>query len=167
MKKKLLLITGLLLIATTVFGQELGKWGRDALPDKFGDSTGPVVFKQIILGKGSNSTQSNAAQWILMGYIPSVNILSFGIKEIGALSFPLNMLLWQDEPITLSIKDSSGKIYSFDGIQDKDSRGGMMSIPIFPDNSLTALLRKSGTYKAVIEGKNWSCAFSFNGGMPE
>jgi hypothetical protein len=166
-RRILKIILGLLLvIQVSASAQSSGDWKRIAT-DKFGDPIGEVFYDQMVLGTGSSSTQNNELQSIHI--ISDGNDLVFLIKETGTFNFPLNSFLWKNEPVLLYIKDSSGKTYSFDGIQHKDSLYDAMTIEIFPDDSLTALLRRSGRYKAVIEGERerWSCSFSFNGSIPE
>jgi len=86
-------------------------------------------------------------------------------KDQSEFSMPLNMLFMGPEQISLYLKDSNGKTYTFNGNQiSLDGRYVMIMIN---STSLMSLLQKNDTYKAVIEGDNWKCDFSFSGNMPK
>jgi hypothetical protein len=142
-------------------------WKRSNLTDKFGDPTGEYYYTQIVYGTGSSSSQSSSSQGVGIYYYPKNNILAFAIKTNELFSLPLNMFLFRNEPVTLYLKDSANKTYSFSGFQYEKLVEMMMAIVIYPDNELTSLLKMNGAYRAVIEGNDWKCSFTFNGGLPQ
>jgi hypothetical protein len=154
-----------LFAGTSLFALEIGVWSLQTPKDKFGDPTGEKFYVQAVLGEGKNSIGSTSTQVVGISY-PVSNQVAIGLASISTFSMPLNMLFMGPEPITLYIKDSANKTYSFGGTQTS-SDGGVVVIAMHNDSDLIGLLRKKGSYKAVIEGGQWSCSFNFNGGMPQ
>jgi hypothetical protein len=145
-------------------------WEKIAITDRFGDPTGEISFRQIVSGTGQSSSQERSQQTVLIGYSPNTPTIGFLIKSNSLFSFPLNFFLLEPEKITLYIKDSKNQNYSFDGFQhDKIVEGEWMGIFFLSNEQdrLISLLRKSDSYKAVIEGDSWSCNFTFGGGLPK
>jgi hypothetical protein len=165
-KKTLVLVFSLIGISLFAEGDEVfGKWALMARKDKFGDPTGDSFYAQANFGEGKdvNGRKSLQTVGIMCFWTKSVTkSISIFFTAMNASSFPLNMLLFGPEPVTLYIKDSANKTYSFKGTQDNDD-----SITMGNNPNLLSLLRQRGAYKAVIEGEHWSCSFTFNGGLPQ
>jgi hypothetical protein len=165
--KRGIVISVLLLLPLSLSAQEFGTWSRQSKTDRFGDPTGEYAYVQPIMGEGTNSIGNKSSQVVVITYSSaSGDNVIIGLKDTGIFSMPLNWLLMGPEPITLYVKDSVSRTHSFSGFQIS-SDGGMVTAGIPNNANLIALLKKSGSYKAVIEGERWSCSFSFNGGMPE
>jgi hypothetical protein len=160
-KKAFVLI--FLFAGTSLFALEIGVWSLQTLTDKFGDPTGEKFYVQIVFGEGKNSIGSTSTQEVGISYL--VNQVAIVLASTSTFRMPLHMLFMGPEPITLYIKDSANKTYSFGGTQI--SSDGGVNIAMHNDPDLIGLLRKKGSYKAVIEGDQWSCSFNFNGGMPQ
>jgi hypothetical protein len=165
MKKKALVLF-FSLIGISLFAQEgFGVWTLEAKTDRFGDPTGSSYYFQVVMGEGKNSIGSTSSQVVGITY-PVADVVAIGLKDTSMFGFPLNMLFMGHESITLYVKDSTNKTYSFNGTQ-VSSDDGMVTIAMNNNSSLVSLLRQKGSYKAVIEGDRWSCSFTFNGGMPQ
>jgi hypothetical protein len=154
-----------LFAGTSLFAQELGVWSLQTQEDKFGDATGKKYYAQTVLGEGKNSIGSTSTQAVCIVY-PLNNLVVIALVSTSTFRMPLNMLFMGPEPITLYIKDSANKTYSFGGTHVLSDDGGVM-IAMHNDSDLIGLLRKKDSYKAVIEGNQWRCSFNFNGGMPQ
>jgi hypothetical protein len=168
MKKNILVLifslVGVFLFASDI---ELGVWEFYAPKDRFGDPTGKSQYSQFVLGEGIDSTGRKSSQ--IVGIIYSSNReIVVGIVLFG--DFPLYRALFGPELITLYIKDLANRTYSFIGMQSLSEVVGNAHTTVIlvnNDTSLFNLLRQKGSYKAVIEGKHWSCSFTFNGGLPQ
>lgn len=145
--------------------EKLGEWYLQAGEDRFGDPTGENYYVQKVIGEGRNSIGSTSTQSVGIIYFPDPNAVGIVLVATNGLGLPLNMLFMGTEPITLYIKDSSNKTYEFSGTQVSDD--GAVSIVMNDASSIVGLLRRKGSYKAVVEGDNWRCSFTFNGGMPQ
>jgi hypothetical protein len=154
-----------LLVGMSLFAQEFGVWTLQTETDRFGDPTGVSFYVQLVMGEGKNSIGSTSSQAVVIMY-PVANVIVIRLKDTSMFGFPLHMLFMGPESITLYVKDSTNKTYSFNGTQ-VSSDDGMVTIAMNNNSSLTSLLRQKGNYKAVIEGNQWSCSFTFNGGMPQ
>jgi len=140
------------------------EWTRVEGTDKFGDPDGTYRYQFTTFGEGTNSIGSTSTQFVgILYYMPKSRI-GIALKDTSSFSMPLNMLFMGPESITLYVKDSTGKTYTFKGQQISDSGGVVIAMN---DNGLLPLLRQKGTYKAVVEGDRWECSFSFDGGMPQ
>jgi len=145
--------------------QELGKWFLRGVTDRFGDETGEYGWGYAVIGEGTNSIGSKSMQLVMVAYHVERNVVGFILKDMSSLSMPLNMLFMGPEAITLYLKDTANKTYSFSGMQMSDE--GAVLIAMNQNVSLLSLLRRKDIYKAVIEGDRWSCSFRFEGGMPQ
>lgn len=166
MKKIALTLCLLFIGASFLFTQELGVWRQYQLTDRFGDPTGYSYWGQGVRGEGISSGGNSSPQVVAIAYPEISNRIEISLKDLGILGIPLRMLYFGLQPsIILYIKDSANNTYAFEGVH-VSSDGGIMDILMDNDSGLLDLLRKSGSYKAVIEGDDWSCSFTFNGGMP-
>jgi hypothetical protein len=141
-----------------------GEWKKVFELDRFGDETTNLRIFQTTFGKATNSLGKSSTQAVALGYLIRENAVVVMVKGIDALELPPHVLFMGYEAVKLYIKDSMGRIYTFNGFEVKDS-----VVMFEASNDILSLLRKNEFYKAVVEGKNdsWSCTFSFDGNMPD
>jgi hypothetical protein len=156
-----------LFISSSLFAQQPGDWRKLSVPDRFGDATGEYSIVQAVVGSGTNSSGRKSSQAVGIYRFPSDNAVVIGLITLDDFGLPLDMIVLGNPPATLYIKDSSGKTHTFSGFEIENK--GTLGVAFINDRALISLLKKNGTYKAVLEGddRGWSCSFTFNGGMPE
>jgi hypothetical protein len=156
-----------LFISSSLFAQQSGDWFKRSETDRFGDATGEYFILQAILGSGTSSSGRKSSQAVGIYHFLSDNMVIIALVPLDDFGLPLDMIVWGNPPATLYIKDSSGKTHTFSGYESEEK--GNFGVSFINDRALVSLLKKNGTYKAVLEGddRGWSCSFTFNGGMPE
>jgi hypothetical protein len=119
----------------------------------------------VTLGEGTNLIGRKSTQDVMVFYHIQEGTVGFVLMDTSSFTMPLNMLFMGPEAITVYLKDSAGKTYTFTGNQVTDQ--GAVGIRMNNSSTLVSLLRKKDKYKAVIEGDRWKCSFTFSGGMPQ
>jgi hypothetical protein len=163
-KREIIFVMTFLVVGMSLFTQEIGVWSLQINRDRFGDPTGESYYSLGVTGEGKNSIGNTSSQFVFIAY-PISNLVAIGVRSAERFSMPLNTIFMGPEPITLYIKDSANRTYSFTGKQLSDN--SQVTIAMDNNSSLVNLLQQTDSYKAVIEGERWSCSFTFNGGMPQ
>jgi hypothetical protein len=143
--------------------EEIGVWKKKVYPDKHGRPD-MMVFFITIIGEGINSSGDTSIQKVTIRYY-EIQPLEFILEDMNSPGLSLHELSNGSEPVTLTIKDTSGGKYSFDGYQAYSP--GKVNIGINNPMNAAYLLRRIDFFEAVIEGKNWSCKFTVTGRMPK
>jgi hypothetical protein len=165
---KLIFLVFFGLLSTGLYAQQLDLWFKSADKDKFGDATGKYNTLYFTKGNGVGSRGKKSPQIVGINYQPhNRNAVFISFKPINEYELNLDMFIWGTPQVTLYIKDSAGKTYEFHGLEAEAL--GLLGVVFINNTELIALLRNPGTYRAVVDGgdRDWSCSFTFEGGMPE
>jgi hypothetical protein len=141
----------------------IGVWKKRTIPDKHGRPD-MMMFSITITGEGINSSGDKSIQAVTIRYF-EMQLLEFIFEDMSSPDLSLHELSNGFESITLTIQDASGGKYSFDGRQIYGS--GKVIIDMNDLISVVSLFRRTDSYEATLEGKNWSCKFTVTERMPK